>query len=459
MNAYKFKNFINNDPILDFLKIHQLYKKDTELRGFDEELLLENYTKNNKKILCEKIFGRIGDDAIKIAPDAFVMKTRKIDNHFKNPMNVDTAGDDYSLFTIEYGSLSVLKNGRVSTTHKYYNFKNWLHTLECRYKIDGSFILGRKYSTYDSYDMLAHNPYKFEDLMKQGNEHFNSIRTRTIGVDLFPNMKNTSDFPYHNAKKLISEEYQELTSLKGISAKERDEYVNKGIFKRSQLDYLKRSDKKFVNFNKLPLVETKDTKLLFIDFEILTNVYDDFASFPKSNNKDHLFNVGCCYFDMDTPLSLVSRNVEDEKDLMISFIDFLNSVDAPSVTFVHWTHIEKRVFEQKMKEYDDIVSLDKEVFWFDLHDYFLKSDIYIENCLNYKLKIVSRCLEKMGHIESKWDNGLFFDGLGAMTGFIKYLKTGDESILNEIINYNVIDCKVMMEIYDFLQKDLDVPNS
>jgi uncharacterized protein YprB with RNaseH-like and TPR domain len=65
----------------------------------------------------------------------------------------------------------------------------------------------------------------------------------------------------------------------------------------------------------------------------------------------------------------------------------------------------------------------------------------------------------MGHIESKWDNGLFFDGLGAMTGFIKYLKTGDETILNEIINYNVIDCKVMMEIYDFLQKDLDVPNS
>jgi predicted RecB family nuclease len=424
---------------------------DTELKGFDQDLLLENYTKKNKKIFCQKIFDNIGPDAVKIADDSFVMKTSKVPLYFKNyeAIGIETGSRKYSLFTIEYSTIKVLKNGDISKTHKFYNFKNWLHSTECRYRLDNKFILGRKYSTYDGYDWLARNPYEYEDLHRTASIYMESIRNRTIGVDIFPNMKNTSDFPFHNAKKLISERYEEITSLRGVSVKERDQYIDKGITKRSQLD-LERSDANFVNFNKLPLID-RGTEIVFMDFEILTSVYDDFSLFPASNTKNHLFNVGCCRVSGEV-VSFVSRSLREEKDMVVAFVNYLNNLQCDSITFVHWTDIEKRIFREKIKEYSDHVLLEKEIFWFDLHDYFVKSDIYIKDCPNYKLKTVSRCLEKYGYIKSKWDNGLFFDGLGAMTGFIKYLDNKDESILEEIVKYNVVDCKVMLEIYEFLSE-------
>lgn len=453
MNANKYRNFINGDPILDFLSTQTKYKPDNLLKGFDPDLLLENYTKSNKKILVDKIFNRIGKDAIAIGPDAFVMKTRKLNRHFTNADNFH--GNSYSLFTIEYSSISVLKNGAVSSTHKYYNFKNWMYTQECRYQIDNSFLLGRRYSRHGAYNFLANVPYIFDDLLKKANSHLDIVRYKTIGVDIFPNMKNTSDYPWHNAKKLIATEYKELSAVRGISIKDRDEFISRGITSQDGVN-LKRSPDFFKNFNKLPLPAVlASSDLLFMDFEILTSVYDDFTTFPESNTKNLLFNVGCCSYEHPDAWSWVATDPSNEEAMLKKFVEFLNNKSGSSVTFVHWTAIEKRIFNEKMSEYPAVGALlIKEIRWFDLHDYCVKSDIYIQDCLNYKLKTVSRCLEQHGLIKSTWKNGSFFDGLGAMTGFIKYLKTKDEKIIEEIVYYNTIDCKVMVEIYDVIEKDL-----
>lgn len=452
MDTYKYKNFINDDPILDLLKTQTYYKMDSELKGFNEDLLLENYTRNNKKIFCSKIFEKLGKDVIKIASDAFVMKTRKLPRHFKNSQNF--TGDRYSLFTIEYSSIKTLKNGDISQEKKYYNFKNWMFKNECKYDIDNSFVIGRKYKNYNSFNYLARMPYTFEDLLERGDHHLETIKNKKIGVDIFPNMKNTSDYPYHNAKKIISNKYLELTSVKGISKKDRDRLVSIGVTSRCQID-LNRSEENFVNYKKLELPELTDNTI-FIDFEILTSVYDDFKSFPESNTKNLLFNIGCVTRKWE--MSWVSNSHDEEKVMFNTFISYINKIPGNDITLVHWTNIEHRIFEEKMKEYT-MTKLNKVIKWLDLHEYFVKSDIYVKGCFNNKLKNVSRTLYKKGYIKTTWDNGIFLDGLGAMTGYILFLKNKDKTILDEIVKYNLVDCRVMLEIYEVILKDLNIPYS
>lgn len=448
----KYRNYIINDPILDYLTLNQNYKSDNLLPGFDEELQLKTYTDKNKKIFVSKIFNYLGTDCIKIGNDCFIMKTKKLKKYFDNYQAYD--GNSYSFFTIEYASLSVLKNGNISQSHKYYNFKNWFLNKQSKYKIDFSFVIGRKYTKHKSFNYLANMPYNFDELLEKAEHHLNTIKYKKLGVDIFPNMKNVSDYPWHNAKKIISKEIMELTSIKGISNKDRDKLVSIGFTKYDQID-IKKHENFFHNFNKLSLIEDS-SEILFIDFEILTNVYDDFSSFPIANDKDYIFNIGCTNINQTDDRIFVIRDLKDEKAMIVNFIDFLNS--KKDITLVHWTNIEKRVLTNKIKQYNLSSIITCDVKWFDLHEYFIKSDIYIENCFNYKLKNVSRCLKNKNLIKSEWGIGSFCDGLGAMTGYIKYLDSLDETILEKIIEYNMIDCKVMEEIYKFIDYNLDIPD-
>jgi len=411
--AYKYRNFINKDPILDYLYTQTEYKMDNELPDFDEDLLLDNYIKKNKQIFVDKILQKLGSDAIKIGKDAFVMKTKNLKKHFKN--HEEFTGNSYSLFTIEYSTIKSLKDNRISTTHSYYNFKNWMYQEECGYVLDNSFVLGRKYTKHNAFNYLVNMPYTFENTKAEADAHFLNLKMCE------PNMKNTSDFPWHNAKKLIK--------------------------KTSFLPT--RSDEIIQNFNKLPLPRADNE--IFIDFEVLTSVYDTFETFPKPNTKNYLFNIGCV--STGGELSLMATSLDQEKQVFQQLVEYIDSQNGGSVMLIHWTSIEKRIFNEKVVEFG--IAPTMEVKWFDLHKYFVETDIYIKDCENFKLKTVSRCLEKYGLIKSKWEGGLFFDGLGAMTGYILYLKKGCENILEEISKYNLIDCRVMIEIYQVL---IDISN-
>ena len=420
MNPSRFRNYINKDPILDLLKLSPKYTRDCDLPGFDSELLLETYIKKNKKLFIEKIQESLGDDCIKIGYDSFLMKTRNLKKHFKSPSGFDPIGNNYSFLTIEYSSILSLKNGDVSTSHRYYNFKNWLLSKEINKKLDYSFVIGRKYKNYDNFNLLVPNPHTFEGLLEQAEHHLETIGEKEIGVELLPNMSNTSDYPYHNAKKLILKEFGQKVK--------------------------KRSGDFFKNFNNL---ELPTGNLLFIDFELLSSIYETFETFPKANDKNVLFNIGCV--SKFGNLSLMASSLSDEERIFKMFVGYIESI-GDNVTLVHWTNIEKRIFNEKIKEFG--IELSTEIVWFDLHDYFKKSDVYIEDCENLKLKTVSRCLHKKGCIKSTWEPGQIFDGVGAMTSYIKYLGNGDKTILEFISKYNLVDCQVLYEIFTYISSEL-----
>jgi predicted RecB family nuclease len=263
-------------------------------------------------------------------------------------------------------------------------------------------------------------------------------------------MKNTDDFPWKFAKKKLAEQFKEITLVKNCSFKYRNDLVSQGIYSYDKLTDNKMisNTENFINNNKLSI--QKHPNILFVDFEILTSIYDDFSSFPASNDKEYIFNIGCGLGKDRNFIfkSYMAYTLSEEYDILCKFIEFINSIPGDDVLIVHWTNIEKRLLLKKIKEYD--LYLNKEILWLDLHNYFVESDILIKNCFSYKLKSVSKSLFSSGLIESSWDDS-FMDGLGAMTGYLKYLSSNDADLIRDIAHYNMIDCKVLWEIYSLIK--------
>jgi len=417
--CYKYKNFINKDPILDWFnykKLHgdNFYKRDDDFMTFDKELLLENYTSDYKIKFCEEIRKYLGDRVHWLTNDVFIIKNKKMKNVFEE---YDGTNKGSSFFTVEYSTIKVLKDGSCSSTHKWYNFKNWYYSQKCKqeYDIVNSYIIGRKYTgsiESNRFDNLALNTKEFSDIIKEADEHLQTVHLKSFE----PNFNNKSDYPWHNAKKIYKNE----------DPPESEFYIK----------------------NELSLqVPEMSPANIYIDFELLTSVYDDFSNFPYSNDKPVVFNIGS-YRD-NTFTSFYIDKLDDEKMMFKKYIKYLNLIEYDTLTMFHWTGIEKRIFNQKLQEYSDII-LDKNIIWFDLHEYFVKSNVEVGGCNDRKLKNICRILYKNGIIKTNWEGGLVFDGVGAMTGYLKYLKTKEQCIIDSIKEYNRVDCQVLHEIHEML---------
>lgn len=457
MKIHLHKNYILDDPLLDYMNINYKnlgYKRDYEYKSFNKNLQLSSYIENNKKIFIDLIKQRIGKEfreyETSVGKVDVILRTDLLHKYFKNGSSF--VGKNFSIMTIEYSNLNIDKKMRLCEyplQQKYYKYKNWVLKQECSesgIKIDYSFIIGRRYGDIESYDTLFENTTDYSDLQKKIELHFNFLEQGNyiLGKNIFPNMKNKNDFPWTKAKKKIAERLKEITLLKGMSSKKRNEYIKNELYDYSVLglEYVE---------NKIPIKYDKSISIpkcensFYIDFEILTSVYDDFSLFPKANKETILFNIGCGYEKRKNFCfrSYIAYKLEDEGKILKEFIDYINSMEGKECVFFHWTHIEKSIFYKKIECYS--LDVNKHIRWFDLHKFFSDNSILVEGCYTYKLKDVAKNLYKNSVIKSKW-SGTLSDGLSAMTGYIKHLSEDDKDLIKHITYYNMIDCKVLWEI-------------
>lgn len=111
---YEHKNYILGDPFIDFMNANHTkfgYKKDSDYSTFDENLLLDNYIKDNKKKFLSLIQERIGLDFKEyensIGKVDLIIKTNLLFKHFSN--GFEFRGDNFSMITIEYCNLNLSK--------------------------------------------------------------------------------------------------------------------------------------------------------------------------------------------------------------------------------------------------------------------------------------------------------------------------------------------------------------
>ena len=139
---------------------------------------------------------------------------------------------------------------------------------------------------------------------------------------------------------------------------------------------------------------------------------------------------------------------ENENDLILKFTNFISSFNLNKTRLMHWSFAEPTIFNKKC----NIV-----LPWFDLLKIFKYPEypIIIKDCHGFGIKKVVNSLNKHGLINLKWND--LDDGL--LSAFIaKDIYDGKVvdnenccKIVNELIDYNSIDCMALNVLIDFLR--------
>ena len=175
---------------------------------------------------------------------------------------------------------------------------------------------------------------------------------------------------------------------------------------------------------------------------------------------DGKWNYEC--FKMD------SYSLEEEYKVINNFVnrfkqlckEFNSDKNKYTPRIFHWTGAEVTVFKSaNLRHNNKWATFEYNFEWVDLYNIFISEPIVVLGSFNFKLKSVANAFYNNGLIETKWDSTGPSNGLIAMASGVKYyqkldndnLTEEDKNIFEMIIRYNEVDCKVMMEIVDYLR--------
>ena len=315
--------------------------------------------------------------------------------------------------------------------------------------------------------------------------------------ELWPNMKETSDFPWHAAKSHIAEELGELTLLWWVGPEKRDAAHQVGVTfwtdplataatlgvtgdrtgptLQAMLDVNHDPKGPPVRPAKVSAAEEVWRPVppveFYVDFETVTNLDDDFSKIPEQNGTPLIYMIGCGHLE-DGEWVFRSFCVDDlaeasEAEIIDAWLNHMGSAGAllgnrdamPNV--LHWSYAEPVNYEEA---YDSARNRHPEkgwpkLRWFDLWDNVVKKEpVVVRGALNFSLKSFARAMHRHGLIDTSW-GGSQVDGLGAMVGawacrdeaHERGVPIADIELMKEIARYNEVDCKVMMEILGHLR--------
>ena len=313
--------------------------------------------------------------------------------------------------------------------------------------------------------------------------------------ELFPNAGDDG-YPWQAATSSIARNLEELTQLWWVGPDKRDTAHRAGIFswrdarataaalgvtgKRTQptlqamLDVNRTESGPPVQPARIHAAEDEWRPVpdleFYVDFETVNNVNDDFAKIPEQNGQNLIFMIGCGHVKngkWEYRCFCVDRLTEASEAHMID--RWLEHMDDARVLhglegkprLIHWSYAEPVNYEEA---YDSARQRHPErgwpqVNWFDLWAKVVRREpVVVRGALNFGLKSFARAMYLHGLIETSWGNTKV-DGLGAMTGAWwceeeaerKGLTLPDIELMQEIVAYNEVDCKVMMEVLAYLR--------
>ena len=316
--------------------------------------------------------------------------------------------------------------------------------------------------------------------------------------ELRPNMGNGTDAPWHAAKQRIAKELEEPTMLWHVGIKGRETARRAGVARwRSDpaftaaaagvtgqtvaptldaiLDINRSTDGPPVTPATVRAGEAdwrpEPALELYVDFETVSDLDDDFEGIPEKGGQPLIFMIGCGHvedgewrwscFIAD---SLTEQAEADVIDAWFVHMDALTrrlgSAEGPPNVF-HWSHAEASTMETA---FNSAVNRHPEKSWgsprwYDLLNRVVRKEpVVVRGALGFGLKAVATSMYSHGFIDTRWDAGVA-DGLGAMAGAWTSARDAadrgctlaETELMEEIANYNEVDCKVMMEIVRYLR--------
>ena len=258
-----------------------------------------------------------------------------------------------------------------------------------------------------------------KELKKNGNKW---VLDPPSHPNLFPNMCNNDDYPFHSIKKDLAHKLEEITLMWNISYLDRQNYHSNGIYRLSDIKELPITRNIELQDKMLKLWKTNEpfqSNLKLPRYPI--EYYVDFET--AFDGLIFLIGLGIVENNKWSYHSFISRNKEEEADNALKFYNLLK----PGAPVYHWSPAEPSIFKYDYK-----------INWIDLMSEFKKTHTIINGVFGFGLKGIAKKLYYYGLIKSKWTDNM--DGRTAMLLF------KNKYDLTDVKNYNEIDCYVMWEI-------------
>lgn len=508
------KNYIKNDPILDWLDLYgekNLYKKDNKVNYFNFLLKKSNEFRINS---LEDLLSKIGIKYSFINKKTIIYKNNLnkdfytnlfvINNNIqttidfvisekiaKNLFRISNNSNKYYVVKFAYFTGKCNKYGKLSNNHKHILLKYNIHfdynlIKNKNYNISSNIIIIFKNIKNSSknwiiYNINQDNTLYYKNTLKKSIKWYKFISTKGDKINLnernikllklYPNMKNTNDYPWSNSKMIIAKKFKEITLIWNLNYKDRNNIIknyNINTWDKLKINMINKSTEKkkiiegIININKSPksivnysisnneLLSTFDREI-YLDFEVLTDIFIE--DFNMKNN--YVFMIGALFLDNKiSSFKFRYYLVEDisnkfEKKIFNNLIkDIINFSENKQIPVYHWGDIENYIYNNIKTKYN---LLDNDnIKFIDLNRIFKKNNIFIKGCFNYSLKNVGNALFNNNIIQTKWDSSIS-NGIEAMLEYYYvYKKNYNENIAN-IIRYNYVDVKILQEINSWLK--------
>jgi hypothetical protein len=317
-------------------------------------------------------------------------------------------------------------------------------------------------------------------------------------VRLAPNMNNNYSGIWSKAKKQIALKTGELTLLYKLAIKNRNKLVLQGI--KSWRDPNLTTGTLDLNIynNNSVTAQIVDTMMNINRYENQPNIsvrritnpdiiniispevpikfYLDFET-ANLNGETIIFQIGVIVADIHNDkyqyTSFVANRLDWESELRImnNYLDFMNQMKLKyrlgECQTYFWSNAERNFMNKFVKKLTNHpqtrsvgLTLDnaKQVVqgYQDLSVVFKNNPIVVKGIFGYGLKPITKALHNYGLIECEWGNGL--DGLSASLFAIETNKRcirentsfSDTEIVQEIVEYNEVDCLAIYEIHKML---------
>jgi len=317
--------------------------------------------------------------------------------------------------------------------------------------------------------------------------------------ELYPNMCNTHDYPWHSVKESISSQTKELTNLWMVGPKNRNKALDKGVCQWTDVKCtpeilgitgsktskilnaimkVNRSDKikilpKRIN-NNIGMWKQSDSIEFFVDFETYNGVINSIKKLPKARTDILVFMIGVGYIDPKSKewiykdFTVNRLTFSEEARICNEFSDFIintsKKYNVEQPTCIHWARAEDIMWTDAVERHDPISTNWRSSMWnwLDLLVVFKEEPIVINGCMSFGLKDVATAMKKHGFIQSSWDKqGACVDGQSAMIAAKRahdlacQVNTSMKrlDIMKQIIKYNKIDVRVLYEIIIYLREN------
>lgn len=319
--------------------------------------------------------------------------------------------------------------------------------------------------------------------------------------ELYPNMSNSRDYPYRWLKNKIVEKTDDITLLWRCGNRQRNLAHSNKVFKWTEpectpqalgffpehktFEPLKRMLDVNQNSNVLFYPEkmsfqkdrwgTNPGIEFYVDFETINDVVTDFSMMPYIEVESIIFMIGVGYTDPETStwkytnFTVNSINVEEELRICNEFVNFIDTKqrehNVGNSNCYHWAHAERSLWNKTFERHcGQVVGDWAGIEWYDLCEVFKKEPVAIKGCFGYGLKSIVKALQNHKFIETGWDSeNQCTDGMTAMVDAYTASKVcrsrgiplSESPVVQDIVKYNEIDCKVLSEILTFLRTKLE----